>query len=220
MNKGKLIAWSLIIIMLLGVCQAYGAYQLRNDGNAYFYHDSLFIDSTAINTYLAGFINGTSVNGTVLDLLDLYLGGVQIDTYLASITGELTPNSIADHTATGQYSTSITVGESVTVGQLLYLKSDGKLWKADSTDNTTVPCVAIAMGTILADAAGNVLNSGYMRDDTWNWVVGKALYVSETAGALTQTKPTGTGKQIQIIGYAYTADIIFFDPNLMLLELS
>lgn len=117
---------------------------------------------------------------------------------------------------------AVTVGENVVRGDILYLKSDGKYWKAKADAATTIPCVAIALGTINANNSGNVMFTGYLRDDTaYNWTVGGLLYVSkDTAGVITQTRPSATGNQVQIIGYAVTADIIFFNPNYTYVEIA
>jgi hypothetical protein len=124
-----------------------------------------------------------------------------------------------DHTAVG-ITTNFTVGESVTFGQALYMKGDGKLWKSDANSTSTMPCVAIALGSISADVAGNVLKIGFIRDDTWNWTVGGLVFASWTTGGVTQTRPDGTGSQVQIVGYAVSADVIYFNPSYVLVEVS
>ena len=57
-----------------------------------------------------------------------------------------------------------------------------------------------------------------MRDDTWTWTVGGLIYVSTTTGTLTQTAPSGTGDQVQVVGYATHADRMYFNPSLVLVE--
>jgi hypothetical protein len=52
-----------------------------------------------------------------------------------------------------------------------------------------------------------------VRDDTWNWTPGAVLYLSETAGQITATQPTTTDAAIRVIGYAVTADVIYFAPS-------
>jgi len=118
-----------------------------------------------------------------------------------------------DHFASGLTVTA-TAGESLVFGDVCYLKSDGKLWKAKADAATTVPCFYMAMATIAADADGVFLEIGKVRDDTWSWTVGAVLYVSTaTAGALTETKPTGSGNQIQQIGIAMAATVVDFRPT-------
>jgi hypothetical protein len=71
---------------------------------------------------------------------------------------------------------------------------------ADSSSASTMPAFGIAQSTITNLASGNVVVSGELGGiDTSSWSVGDQLYVSETAGDLTTTKPTGTAL-IQKIG--------------------
>ena len=57
------------------------------------------------------------------------------------------------------------------------------------------------------------LAGSFVRDDTWSWTPGVPLYVSGTLGAITATKPSGSGDVVRTVGYAVTADVIFFNPS-------
>jgi hypothetical protein len=129
------------------------------------------------------------------------------DTLLATVSA-----LSSDHTWNGVTST-MTAGASLTIGNLVYIGSDSKMELADADAATTMPCIAIATATIAENASGTFLMDGFMRDDSWNWTVNGLLYVDTTAGALTQTAPTGSGDQIQNVGIALTADIILFNPS-------
>lgn len=78
----------------------------------------------------------------------------------------------------------------------------------------------VADATIDENATGSFLLHGYARDDTWNWAtLGGFLYAdTATAGGMTQTAPTGTDDVIQILGVAITADIVYFNPQLVQVE--
>lgn len=94
------------------------------------------------------------------------------------------------------------------------MKSDGKLWKADANGTGTYPATAMALGTISANASGTFLLSGQARQDSWNWTIGGVMYLSTTAGAMTQTKPAATDDVIQVLGVAYpNADTVYFNPS-------
>ncbi len=122
----------------------------------------------------------------------------------------LEPDLTVDHTYSGN-SFEGTAGETLALFNLVYLKSDGKYWKADADAASTMPGVAMASGVIAADAVGVfVAPVSYVRDDSWAWTVGGALYASGTAGGLTET----AGTVPEIVGYAVTADVIFFFPLL------
>ncbi len=123
----------------------------------------------------------------------------------------------SDHTATGVIGT-FTAGESVTFGQLCYMKSDSKLWKTDANDDAKMPGIAMALASISADATGLFIFFGVVRDDSWAWTVGGMIYASETPGALTQTAPSTAGAFVQPIGIATHADRMLFKPDLAMVK--
>ena len=125
----------------------------------------------------------------------------------------------SDHSGSGII-TENTVGEAVAIADLLYMKSDGKYHKADADAATTMPGVVMAMEAISANASGRLLHYGYYRDDSWSWTVGGLLYVSPTPGNPTQTRPTGSGQQVQVVGHAIASNIIFFKPISELVEIA
>lgn len=125
--------------------------------------------------------------------------------------------SIADHAYSG-ISFTATAGDNVALGDVCYLKSDGKYYLAKADVATTkMPGVVMATGTISASATGVFLQKGFIRDDSWTGqTVGGAVYVSitgTTTNTWTQTAPSATGNIVQDIGYAYAAKVLFFDPN-------
>lgn len=113
-----------------------------------------------------------------------------------------------DLTVTGTV-ISATAGENLAYGDIVYIKSDGKLWKGDA-DASLFPVQYMATATILANASGVFLKDGYARNDAWTWTIGGAIYLSATAGGMTQTAPSSSGAGIQIVGYAHSATIIKF----------
>jgi hypothetical protein len=125
----------------------------------------------------------------------------------------LTAAPTADLTASGDR-TTLTAGENLVFGDLVYIKSDGKMWKTDADAAATMPAVFMALATILADAAGLfLLPRSFVRNDAWAWTVGGAIYASTTPGAMTQTQPSGTDDVIQVVGFATHADRMFFMPS-------
>jgi len=67
--------------------------------------------------------------------------------------------------------------------------------------------------------ARKIMYSGTLRYDTWAWTPGGLLYVSPTtAGAMTQTRPSTVGHQVQVVGHAVDADRIRFEPNIVFVE--
>jgi hypothetical protein len=114
---------------------------------------------------------------------------------------------------------SATVGESVAFPNLLYLKSDGKWWKADADAASTMPGLRMALESKDADATCSMLVMGRVRDDDWNWTVGGLIFASTDAGGLTQTAPSGSTDIVQVVGVAYHADKMIFNPEQDTLEI-
>lgn len=131
-----------------------------------------------------------------------------------NIRQELTPSPSGDHEYSGVIA-SMTAGEILAFGELGYIKNDGKVWKSDADAAATMPGLVIALAAIAADAAGDFAFPGsFIRDDTWTWTAGGLIYASGTAGALTQTAPSGAADSVQTVGLATHADRMFFNPQL------
>ena len=126
-----------------------------------------------------------------------------------------------DHTATGIVIDGVTAGENVDFPDLCYFKSDSKFWKAQAdAAATTDGELLIPLEAILADTTGKSLKVGYLRDDSWGFTVGAKLYVDDTtAGGITETRPADVGDQIRIVGYAHTATIAWFMPDLTIIQI-
>ncbi len=119
-----------------------------------------------------------------------------------------------DHSGNGVY-ISLTAGEALATCEAVYMKSDGKVWKADADAISTMPVIGIVMAAISANASGNILLHGIFRDDSWAWTVGGFVYASGTLGGLTQTQPSGTDGVIQVVGIATHANRMLVQPNLL-----
>jgi hypothetical protein len=126
---------------------------------------------------------------------------------------DATPDT--DHTANGPQTNTVAAGYSSTIMDLVYLNANGKWLEADAdATGTSINLLGIALEAKTDTQAMNVALSGsFVRDDSWNWTIGVPLYVSGTLGAITNTKPSGSGDVVRTVGYAVTADIIFFAPS-------
>ncbi|MBA7519312.1 hypothetical protein ES705_11390 [subsurface metagenome] len=123
-------------------------------------------------------------------------------------------NALADdHTWSGDKDTQ-PVGESVVFGDLLYFNWADKEWKKTDADaEATMPGERIALESKTDGQDCLMLVKGYIRDDNWDF--GAAMiYTSVTTGAMSSTAPTETGDQIQRVGTAKSADILFFNPSI------
>ena len=123
--------------------------------------------------------------------------------YVTSSDSRLDPNDV-----TG------TAGENLAIHTLVYLKSDGKWWKA--ANNASVieaNCTGITTEAIDADATGAIrVRTGFFTDVGWSWTTGDVLYVG-TLGAITATAPTADLTFVKQIGFAVAPTIIYFDPH-------
>jgi uncharacterized ParB-like nuclease family protein len=113
-----------------------------------------------------------------------------------------------DDTYQGQVITGRNWGATVAQWDAVYLDSAGTWQLADANGSNTFPCRGLAAAAGTAGNPGTVLDNGVARNDAWAWTVGGDVYLSETAGGLTQTAPSASGSRVQKIGYALTADSI------------
>lgn len=128
----------------------------------------------------------------------------------------------ADHTISGA-TARLTAGASLTFGQVCYMGSDGKMELADASVIATAGAWAmVADATIAENATGNFLLHGFARDDSWNWGTLGSLLVLDitTAGnmLLIASAPSGANEVIQVLGTATTADIVYFNPQTVMVE--
>ncbi len=126
---------------------------------------------------------------------------------------DATPDT--DHTANGPQTNILTSGYSSTIMDLVYLGSSSKWLEADAdATGTSINLLGIALEAKTDTQAMNVALAGsFVRDDTWAWTPGVPLYVSGSIGEITATKPSGSGDVVRTVGYAVTADVIFFNPS-------
>lgn len=112
-----------------------------------------------------------------------------------------------------------TVGESVSFGDVLYLKSDSKYWKALGTNSSsTYPAVVMALGSGIANAQVHLLHIGFVKLNAWSLSIGNIYLSSSTSGAFVQAQPSATGNIVQILGYAKASNIMLFNPNQVWIE--
>ena len=132
----------------------------------------------------------------------------------------------SDETVSGITAT-FTAGEALVRGEVCYFKaSDSKMWKAVATAAATSNCVAMAAADISADAAGLFLLKGFLADNGTfpAYTVGGTLYTpeAETSGENVpeQAAPDTDGDFVQVLGWAVTANSVYFDPDSTIVEVS
>lgn len=129
-------------------------------------------------------------------------------TYTAAQIRPLIPSHVIQATADAA---------SMAPGDLVYMKSDGDVALADANSATTVEAVGIIVaiqGGKSSSAAGDVVSvalpgsrlAGYA-----SMTPGDRFYVSETAGDLDSTAPSGAGTWTKAVGFAESATVFYLD---------
>lgn len=123
---------------------------------------------------------------------------------LTSIAGLADGSSVGDHLIA-------TVAFSGPLYDLMFQSTSG-YQPALGTNDANVPATAMRMQ--VGSGAVKLLKKGYVKNSAWTWVVGGLIYLSAaTGGLMTQTQPSVAGNRVQIIGYAESATVIYFNPD-------
>ena len=113
---------------------------------------------------------------------------------------------------------TFTAGENLVAGDLCYFNTTGKMNKADANgEGSTAPLVAVCTQTIDANAEGAFFISGFYAAS--GFTTGQILYLSETSGAITETRPNSSGVYVRVMGYAISNDEIYFNPDVTWIQL-
>ena len=149
---------------------------------------------------------------TALETLDTLSTGIEnlVNDTSPQLGGSLDLNSKA---LTNEY----TAGAALVAKDLCYLNSSGQMVKTDAdAEATTDGYLALCTETIASDSAGTFIYQGRLTGYS-GLTVGGVCYVSGTAGAVTQTRPT-TGF-VRVVGYADSATSIVFSPSPVWVEI-
>ena len=128
-------------------------------------------------------------------------------------------SSPADETVSGITAT-FTAGEDLVRGEVVYFKaSDSKLWKAVASAAGTMPVLAMAAADISADATGVFLLHGFLQDNGTfpSYTVGATVYAPEaetsSQNVPEEAAPDSDGDFVQVLGFAVTANSLYFNPS-------
>ena len=103
------------------------------------------------------------------------------------------------------------VSESTTAGTLYTVKSNGG-WTTTDADIEAKSTGMLALA-LSSNANLGMLLQGFFYKASHGFTIGLPLYISNTAGAFSTTRPTGANDYVRIIGYATSANYIYFDPD-------
>ncbi|MBW1713496.1 MAG: hypothetical protein JRJ59_10150, partial [Deltaproteobacteria bacterium] len=93
-------------------------------------------------------------------------------------------------------------------------------WEASAGDVATAVSFFLVLESKSADEAWWVVTGpALVRHSGWSWTnIGGRLYLSTTAGALTENMPDSTGDQIFYAGIILDSDLIFLSPGYLFVE--
>jgi hypothetical protein len=144
---------------------------------------------------------------------------------IGSPSGNYLSTVVTDSTLTGNgtggsplsvvqnYYKTFQAGENLTAGDICYLKSDGKIWKAKGdTEATSKGMIVITTETKNTDEYCICLLKGDYTDT--GLTTASLYYISiSTAGAKTLTAPSASTNILRILGYATSTTNFYFDPD-------
>lgn len=109
--------------------------------------------------------------------------------------------------------TGLNAGATIAQWETVYLGGSSTWLLADANGSGTYPARGLAVAAYSNTDPATILTYGTVRNDAWTWTIAGPIYLSATPGGLTQTAPATSGDQVQVVGYALTADVAFFDFN-------
>ena len=111
--------------------------------------------------------------------------------------------------------------EGLTAGNIYYYNSSG-VWTAADADAVSSASGFLGMALGSASATDGMLLRGFGKVNSNLATVGSVVYLSTTAGAGTETAPSGPGDVVRVLGYTVnaTTDIMYFNPSPDWIELS
>lgn len=129
--------------------------------------------------------------------------------------GILVTAPTTNQTASG-IKTTLTAGEALTFGSMVYMKNDGKVWKASASGITTTPVIGMCLNSVSANGTATILLCGRAYNSSWSLGTGgNEIYLTTSAGGFSTTPPSGgTGYVVQVLGVVLSATTIYFNPSL------
>jgi hypothetical protein len=181
--------------------------------------DAAHLSANSVDSasYVDGSIDTAHIGNDQIDSQHYAAASIDAEHLAVGLGGALsldaTPDT--DHTANGPQTNTVVAGYTTTLMDLVYLGTGGKWLEAQATATArSINLLGIALEVKNDTQAMNVaLPGSFVADASWSWSVGVPLYISGTLGAITATKPTGSGNIVRTVGYSLSATTIFFDPS-------
>lgn len=121
-------------------------------------------------------------------------------------------------TGGGAETATMTAGENLAAGDLIYVAVAGTVFKADA-NTAGKEAIGFVLSSISAAASGTVyLGPGVITGLT-SLTIGSRYFLSAgTTGGITETPPSGASDLVQVVGHAKSATELFFNPQLPLVR--
>jgi len=100
------------------------------------------------------------------------------------------------------------VSETPEIGDVLYQESNFKFALGTAASGTENPIYAMA--TTTATGIQDVMLQGQLCNTAWDWSAGMLWLSTAGGGAMTQTVASGVGQTVQPVGFALSADTVYF----------
>lgn len=107
---------------------------------------------------------------------------------------------------------TVTAGETLAAGDLIYLDATPEAFKADANADTKA-AIGFVLAGITAAATGTAYFGSGIISGLSSLTPGAKYYLSTTAGGISTSKPSGAGDIIQQIGVALSATELYFEPQ-------
>jgi len=135
------------------------------------------------------------------------LGVASIDPDLIEYT-TLNAAQSSDDTYTGTKIVGLNAGEAITQWDAVFLNdTDSEYHQADADASGEWPCRGIAVASAADGSSLTIISQGIIRNDGWTWSgEGSALYLSDTAGGITETAPSTSTDCAQLVGWTISDD--------------
>jgi hypothetical protein len=113
------------------------------------------------------------------------------------------------------FTTTITAGERLTTNSIIYLKSDGKAWKAsNATALTGNGRLGVSMGNYSSTVTATIKTFGLHSSSAAFKVYSTGMpYYLSTGGTAVKTEPSAGGTLSRVIGWAMSKTKILFSPD-------
>lgn len=137
-----------------------------------------------------------------------------LDTALLQSPGDLLVSGL-----TAQFNANENQG----FGDAVFINGTNEAQLGDASVSGTTYCIGMCTGTVTTGNTGTYLLHGFARNDAWNWTPGRPIFLSltgTTTNTLTQTKPSASGEVVQLLAFAVTADVLYWNPQLVQVEIA